>query len=149
MGRREELLRAEDEGWAGLLELVGRLTHAQLEEPGYTPDGWSVKDLLWHIGCWSADCARVLERIRMGTFEEPVYDTDAVNREWFEMSRTLDLATAKAEFMSSRNRMLQEFAALPEITREADEWFEETGPIHYADHVADLRGWVETLTSGT
>ena len=148
MDRRHELVHAEEQGWAELVGLLEGLSPAQLEEPGLSPDGWSVKDLMFHVGCWSADCAHVLERIRMGTFEEPEIDIDAVNREWFEVSRTLDLATVRAELMSGRNRMLQEWAALEEITLEADSWFEESGPIHYADHAGDLRRWVERLTSG-
>ncbi len=149
MDRRSELVRAEDEGWAELNALLGRLSPEQLEEPGLYRDGWSAKDLMWHIACWSAECARAFEQMRMVTYEgEPEYDIDAVNREWFEVSRTLDLSTVRTEWVAARTRMLQELAAFPELTGEADEWFDETGPIHYAKHADDLRGWVEKLTSG-
>ena len=148
MDRKAELAADEDGAWVAFCALVDRLTPEQLEQPGYTPEGWSVKDLLWHVGAWAAECAHVLERVRMGTFEDEAEDTDALNREWFELSRTLDLQTVRAEFVSGRNRMLHEWEALKEITPAADEWFEETGPIHYREHAKDLGAWVERLTAG-
>lgn len=146
MKRRESFARAEERAWRELLEEVARFTPGQLEEPGVTPEGWSVKDALFHIGCWLAECAHALERMRLGTFVEPEVDTDAVNREWFEASRKLDAATARAELIAGRNRMLQEWAALPEITPEAVEWFEESGDIHYAKHLGDLRAFRRRLS---
>lgn len=145
MNRRTELIRAEDQGWTELHVLVRRLSPAQLEEPGLTPDGWSVKDLLWHVGCWSSTCARALERMAMGTFVHEPIDVDALNREWLEQSGALDLRTVEAEWFSGRNRMLECFGALKDLTQQADDWFEESGPRHYAEHVAALREWVETL----
>lgn len=147
MERREDLIRAEDEGWAELNALIDHLSEEQLQEPGLTPGGWSVKDLMWHVACWSAACASRLEEMRLGTFEETEVDEDVTNREWFEVSRGLDLETVRAAWTPARKRMLREFGALEELPPSADQWFEETGPIHYADHLRDLRPWVERLTS--
>ena len=55
MGRREELLRREAEGWDRVAALVDELTPEQQERPGLSPDGWSVRDLLWHLGFWYED----------------------------------------------------------------------------------------------
>ena len=145
VNRKAQLAAMEDEASRELWEKIEGLSPEQLERPGLTADGWSVKDLMWHIGAWSAECARVLERIRMGTYEDEDYDTDALNREWYELSRTLDLGTVRAEFASARNRMLQEWDALPEVTQAADEWFEESGPLHYREHAKQLEPWVATL----
>jgi hypothetical protein len=30
------------------------------------------------------------------------------------------------------------------FTVDADEWFEESGPAHYAQHAAELASWVRT-----
>lgn len=146
MGRREELLLAEEQGWRELNELIGTLSDEQLEIPGSSPEGWAVKDLLWHVACWSADCVRAFEQMRAGTFTGVTIDedTDAVNRRWFEQSRGLDLGTVRAEWHASRTMMVERFAAL-ELTPDADEWFDETGPLHYAKHLADLRDWVGRL----
>jgi hypothetical protein len=37
--------------------------------------------------------------------------------------------------------MLERFGVLDEITADADEWFEESGPLHYAEHLRELRAW--------
>lgn len=142
MDRRRQLCEAEEGAWQELHQLLEPLKDEDLQDPTLTPEGWSPRDLMFHIGGWLADCARQLERMRMGTWEEPEEDTDSINAEWFELSRALDLDTVRGELMSGRNRMLQEFGALAEITPEAQEWFEESGAIHYREHIGDLRSWL-------
>jgi hypothetical protein len=39
--------------------------------------------------------------------------------------------------------MLEAFASLSALTPDAEEWFVESGPAHYAEHVRDLRRWGE------
>jgi hypothetical protein len=147
MGRRDELLVAEERGWEELNDLIGGRSNEELQTPGVTPDGWSIKDVMWHVACWSADCVRALEQMRAGTFAGATIqeDTDAVNRRWFELSRRLDLETVKAEWYASRTLMIERFAGLDPLAAlagEADEWFAETGPLHYAKHLDDLRVWL-------
>jgi len=146
MGRREELAEAESRAWKELHELVGRLTPEQVEEPGINADGWSTKDLLWHIGCWTAESARQLERIRVGTYEERDWDdTDDLNARYLEEGRRMDLPTVRSELTSARARALEEWSLLADPTPEAIEWFEESGAIHYGDHLGELRRYVERL----
>lgn len=149
MGRREDLLRSEDQGWAELRSLLDALSPQQMLEPGLTPEGWSVKDLLWHLGAWSAEAGIMLERIRTGTYDGwgQAASVDELNAGFLEEGRRVDLATAKSELYAARNRALVEFAALPEVTPEAEEWFRESGPEHYQEHLDDLRAWVGKLTS--
>jgi hypothetical protein len=137
----EALLDREETKWRELCTEVERFTGEELERPGVTPDRWSVRDVLFHIGAWAAECGLQLERMRMGTWEEPHLDVERLNREWFELSRTMDLKTVKAEFAASRTRMVVEFGTLPEVTPAAVEWFEESGPLHYQEHLVDLRRW--------
>ncbi|MGZ8625032.1 MAG: maleylpyruvate isomerase N-terminal domain-containing protein [Actinomycetota bacterium] len=146
MGRREELLLAEEQGWRELNDPIDMLSDEQLETPGYAPDGWSVKDMMWHVACWSADCVRAFDQMRAGTFTGVTIDEDAeiVNRRWFEQSQQLDLETVRTEWRSSRTMMVERFTTIG-LTPDADEWFEETGPLHYTLHLADLRPWVATL----
>ena len=141
MADAEALLDAEEAAWHELCAEVDRFTDEEMERPGITPDGWSVKDVLFHIGAWAADCGRQLERMRMGTWKEPHEDVERRNREWFELSRTMDLKTVRAELAAARTRMVVGFGTLPEITPPAMEWFEESGPLHYHGHLADLRPW--------
>jgi hypothetical protein len=137
----EALLDWEETKWRELCTEVGRFTDEELERPGVTPDGWSVRDVLFHIGAWAAECGLQLERMRMGTWEEPHLDVERQNREWLELSRTMDQKSVKAEFAASRTRMVVEFGTLPEVTPAAVEWFEESGPLHYQEHLVDLRRW--------
>lgn len=140
----DRLLAEEESTWHELLELIGSIPQQRLEEPTVTPAGWSVKDVMFHIGAWAADCANQLERMRVGTFEDHLETREAIelkNREWFELSQTMDLATVRTEFVAARTKMLQEWAALGEVTPAAWEWLEESGPIHYRKHVDDMRRW--------
>lgn len=152
MGRREDLIRQEAEAWRRIDALVRGITPDQLERPGVTPDGWSVKDLMWHVAAWSDDTARVLGEMSAGTWDgedpsdEPGY-TDRLNREWFDRSRTMDPNEVRSAWYASRGRLLEAFGALEELTPDAEEWFEEAGPSHYAEHAADLAEWVQRLRS--
>jgi hypothetical protein len=142
MDRRSELCQGEKSEWRKLHGLLEPLSDEELQDPTLTPEGWSPKDMMFHVGAWAADCARQLERMRLGTWQEPVETVDATNAEWFQLSRTLGLDTVRGELMAGRNRMIQEFGALLEVTPEAQEWFSESGEIHYRNHAADLGSWL-------
>jgi hypothetical protein len=139
MALRDELLREEDAAFAEFLAEVRGLGAGAVDEP-LLPGGWSVRDLLWHVACWCAECAHALERIRLGTYGGWEEDTDALNARFLEEGRRHDAATCRATLAAARNRMLQELAALPEEPPgEAVEWFRESGALHYREHLEDLR----------
>ena len=144
----EGLLDAEDAGWRALHATLDRLTPDLMQRPGLNDEGWSAKDLTFHIGAWLAECGIQLERIRMGTYAEPDQDTDEMNREFLEASRGMDLDMVFAELHASRNRALQAFGALPEVTPDAWEWFEESGPVHFEEHRKELETWADQLLGG-
>ncbi len=144
---RRDLVDAEEAGWVELMDLVSSVAHEQLDEPGYTEDGWSVKDLIAHIGAWHAEAANVLEQMRHGTYERKRWDVDALNRQFHQANKNLTASAVMAECAASRYRMLVEWNALSEITPEAEEWFRESGPGHYAEHVPRLREWVRSVGS--
>jgi hypothetical protein len=137
MDRREQLLREDDRAWVDLQQVLAGLPTERMTEPGLTEE-WTVKDLFAHLGCWMAQAAHVLERVRLGTYESAPLDVDGMNRIFYEAWRDLDLVAVKCGFQSSRVRMLQEWYLLPEITPDADEWFRESGPQHIDEHMADL-----------
>lgn len=101
---------------------------------------------------WCDDAAQVLAEMKAGTWDgrdpslEPGW-VDRVNDEQLQRSRTMDPADARAEWLDGRRRMLGAFGALDDVSPQADEWFEETGPTHYAGHLPDLEDWVERLRS--
>jgi Mycothiol maleylpyruvate isomerase N-terminal domain len=142
---REELFAREEAAWQKLRAALSGLSTEQLHTPTLNPEGWAPKDLMFHIGGWLAEAGRQLERMAAGTFTEPDFDVDGINHEWFELSRRLDLDSVEAELASARARMLAEFAALPEVTPSAQEWFEESGEVHYTEHLRELRSWIAAV----
>jgi hypothetical protein len=139
------LLREEDDTWQELHALLERIPAERMGEPGVTPDGWSPKDVMFHLAAWLAECGVVLEQIRAGTYTPDDDDPDATdrkNREWFEVSQQMDLRTVRSELEASRWRARAEFGALDEVSPTAWEWFEESGPAHYREHLDDLRAWL-------
>jgi hypothetical protein len=145
----DRLLRSEEEGWRELHGTLDSIPSERLEEPSVTPDGWSAKDVMFHVGAWLAECAVQLERMRMGTFDGGDLSgaaVDRMNRDWLEISRSVDVPTARVEFHAARVRMMQEWGALAEITPDAWEWFEESGPNHYAEHLTDILAWLAPRT---
>jgi hypothetical protein len=153
MGRREDLLRREAEGWRRVSDLVEPLTPAQVDRPGLTPAGWSVKDLLWHLAFWHADAARALGEMREGVWDGhdaslvPGW-TDRTNDEQQARSQAMGLAEVRAASVEERRRMLEVFGALEEPTPAAMEWFEESGPLHTDQHLPGLAAWAARLRSG-
>jgi hypothetical protein len=147
MATKRELMAAEDVGWRDFLGLVESLTADQMVEPGYYPEGWSVKDLLGHIGAWQAETVQVLEQIRVGTFGPQRVDVDVLNQQFYEANKDLPLPVVRAECWSARNRMLEEWNALSQVTPDAEEWFVESGANHYEEHNGRLREWVGELSA--
>lgn len=138
----ERLLTEEEAGWSALLEAFDAVPTERFEEPTVTPEGWSPKDLMFHVGSWCGECDTQMERMRT---DRPVDsgDTDVRNREFFETSKEMDAPSVRAELLASRDRMREGLQKFDQITPSAQEWFCESGAIHYADHVRDLSAWQE------
>lgn len=147
MATKADLCRSEDAGWNELWALVESLNPADVERVGFTEE-WSVKDVMAHIGGWAAETVQILEQIRNGTFRAFPYDVDELNARWVEANRDQPVSVVKAEMAASRNRMLEEFGRLTEITPKAEEWFYESGPAHYEEHLPRLREWVQQVSGG-
>ena len=139
--RGAELRTEEDAAWEELHALIERVPLDRLDEPSL-PEGWTVKDLLFHVGAWAADCGDELERIAAGTFDRNDDSSDRQNAIWLETSKRLDAEACRAQFESGRTHMLVAFAALSEIGPDAIEWFEESGALHYRAHAPDLATWL-------
>lgn len=147
MARTRELAAAEDRAFVEFDGLLESLAPAQMEEPGYFPEGWSAKDLMAHIGSWQADTGLVLQQIRNGTHRDEPVDVDEYNRRFYEANADLPLPVVRAEYHAARTRMITEWNALEEVTPAAEEWFRESGEIHYAEHLPRLREWAQELRS--
>jgi len=138
-------LAQERERWEEICDLIESLSEEQVERPGYFPDGWSVKDMLGHIGTWMAEAGMFLEQIRSGTYRAEEIDVDALNARFLEAMRDMPMAVVRAQASASRARMLRQWASLPERTPEAEQWVRKSGPEHYDEHLPRLREWVAKL----
>ncbi len=138
-------LALERERWDEIAGSIESLSHDQVTRPGYFPDGWSVKDMLGHIGTWMAEAGMVLEQIRFGTYRAEESDIDALNARFLEAMRDVPLDIVRAQAAASRARMLRQWASLPERTPEAEQWVRKSGPEHYDEHLPRLREWVAEL----
>jgi len=139
------LLHEEADAWARLVSTFSLVPGERFEEPTFTPGGWSPKDAMFHVAAWMRDCAVQLGRMAAGSFDHMEETREAIERQnqrWFEVSRSMDPADVRADFLDARRRMVDAFGALGEVTPDAVEWFEESGALHYAKHIEDLRAFL-------
>jgi hypothetical protein len=144
----DALLADEERGWLALTQVFGDVPPDRFDEPSVTDEGWSPKDVMYHVAAWSEEAAKVLGRIAAGTHREGDPDVQALNEEWFEAGRGLDDDVVRIRFAKGRVAMRQVFSQLTEVDATAWEWFEESGPRHYAEHLPDLRSFLERGTDG-
>jgi hypothetical protein len=142
MTDKQALTERERDAWAELRRVVDGLPRERWEEPTVTAEGWTVKDVLWHIAHWWEHLAELLDAIRAGTFTEPPEDdeaTDAENARVLEESRAMSLEQVERGLEAARERMLAAWEALPELDESAERWFGWETFEHYEEHLADLR----------
>ncbi len=140
------LLAEEERGWLALTETFGDVPPDRFDEPSVTDEGWSPKDVMYHVAAWSEEAAKVLGRIAAGTHVESDLDIQALNEQWFEEGRGVEDDVVRIRFAKGRVAMRQVFSTLAEVDAQAWEWFEESGPRHYAEHLPDLRSFLERGT---
>jgi hypothetical protein len=140
--RTRQLMAEEDQLWRELHVLVDSLSEEDANLHGYFEEGWSAKDLIAHIGCWLAEAGVALEQIRMGTYDGADLDIDRMNQRFYEAMKDVPFEIVRAQASAARNRMLQEWGELGQITPEAELWIRKSGPEHYSEHIPRLRGWV-------
>ena len=148
MERLDELRQMERDRWEEFRRLVDGLTDARIEETTLNGDGWSVKDLLWHMRCWNDEIAGQLERISAGSYVDEDYDTDAKNARFFDEGRRRDLKTVRAEWLASRDRAIEQLAGQKEVTPPVEEWGSELAFKHIDDHLPELRQLASETSPG-
>jgi hypothetical protein len=143
--RRAAMLAAEAEGWSEIDGLVASIAPDGFERPGVTPDGWTVKDTMWHVAKWWEDFIDAVPRFQDPAFDpddETAEEVDALNRAWFEESRGLPADGVRDRWHAARDEGVAAFRAMSDPPPTAERWFAECGLIHYGKHLIDLRSWV-------
>src|SRR5688572_17561905 len=65
---RQEMLEREAESWRRFAETVAAVPAERRDVEGVVP-GWTIHDLVWHVGYWAGYAADVIERDRAGDAE--------------------------------------------------------------------------------
>jgi hypothetical protein len=143
MADPRQLLDREQEGWERFLDAVVAVDASRRDEPGVTAEGWSATVAVFHVAWWLDECGRVLEEIGRGRWD-PATDPadgaeiDAINASHVARARAMAWDDVVEALVVARKHAREAFGALPEATPDAWSWFEESGPIHYEEHLAPL-----------
>ena len=146
---KDTLTMREDEAWAEFRAAIEGLTPDELEKPGANADGWSMKDVLWHIAHWWNDLAGMLEEvIEGGTFVEPPEDDEATNAEnaqVLEASRQMTIDAVESGVEVARARLLAAWDEVPEVDEALERWFVWETIEHYEEHLEDSRRFADQV----
>ena len=143
MTDKAELTAREAETWMAFRTEVDAFTREQMELPTANADGWSIKDVLWHIAHWWSDLAGMIEEVNAGKpFVEPPEDeeaTTAENARVLEEGRALALDDVIGGVANARARLLAVWLELAQVDEALEQWFVWETIEHYEEHLADVR----------
>jgi hypothetical protein len=144
---REDLLKLEHDRWTLLQQLLGQVPTSRTDEPSLTPEGWSVRDLVWHLACWNNVVATQLESMREGRFDGGFdWNTEENNARFLTSGRSVSHPDAVSALQGSRTRVIRAMKQLEEVPPRALELFSEPAYMHVDDHVPELRRFLELDT---
>ena len=142
---KEALSAREAEAWAAFRAEVDRLTPEQRELPEANADGWSMRDVLWHIAHWWNDLSGMIEDVnRGGTFVEPPEDDEATNADnarVLEASRQMTIEAVERGVEVARDRLLSAWGGLSEMDEALERWFVWETIEHYEEHQQDTEAF--------
>jgi hypothetical protein len=139
----------EREQWAEIERICRALGADERERHGYVRNpGWSVKDLVGHLGAWMAQAVTHLLRIEAGNEDDGPDDIDALNAQFLAALHDQEWSTVWTQAISARAQMLRIWVRLPERSAPADAWVRKAGAEHQLEHLPRLREWVEELRAG-
>jgi hypothetical protein len=133
---KDELTSREQQAWDRLSASIESVDRADRGSPWLT-NGWSVKDVEWHIAFWWNDCIRALESMMRGDLEDWDGDTDAANEQALRAGRSMTIDQVEHETSATRQRLLDAWAKAPATDQAAGYFVSETIE-HYEEHATDL-----------
>ncbi len=144
---RGSILTREQEAWSALSREVARLTPERRRIEGVVP-GWSVDDLVWHCAKWAEFAAERLAALDGGPFVDPFGSEpdeywDAENARLAEQSKSMATDEIEAAAASIREHVRGVWSSLPDLGPEADTFFAEETFVHYEEHSAEMRRFVD------
>jgi hypothetical protein len=138
---KTEQLRLESDSWAEFEGLLSHIPRDRWEEPGVL-DGWTLKEMLWHVGGWLRKCAANLEALAAGG-EEPESEltVDETNERLAAEARSMAPDAVWVAVVEARELVRRRFQELPEVDERAIQELADETYEHYPEHVPDLRAF--------
>lgn len=116
MRTRENLLELERTRSGTLRHLLGEVPESRTEETSLTPEGWSVRDLAWHLACWNDVVTTQLELIKTGRFDDRSdRNTEENNARFLATGQSVTCTQALSALETSRGRAIRAMRQLEEV----------------------------------
>lgn len=141
---KDELLTLEEKGWTAFVGEVRRVPEHLRADPGVVP-GWSVIDLVFHVGVWAGVAADKLDLLRKGEPTEEDDDWEAKNQAWAARSKSMPYEQAMSTALQERQRAREALEAMDAVTHEAEAWFKEETIEHYVEHADEIGRFADSL----
>jgi uncharacterized protein DUF1706 len=139
-----DLLDRERERWVDLKKLIDAVPVLRADEPNVNPEGWSAKDVVWHLTCWNDFVRAQLEMIRAGTFDADFdWNTEQNNARFLATGHPVAFLDAVSALETSREAVVLAMKTLQQVSPQALELFSEAAYRHIDDHVPELRRFLE------
>jgi hypothetical protein len=134
------LLAREREAWASWWSHV-----ADVDPAATRPDGWSLKDVIWHIAAWQRYSSGRLAALGRGEPDPGPPETYAFNEQAREDAQRRSWLDVRADAESVHDAFLATIESLPQEALTRDEGLGAfvmtvNGVEHYEEHVPDEFG---------
>ena len=150
----DDLRAARDE----LFEGLSAVRPESMTTPGLI-GSWSARDLIAHLGYWAGHAAEVIHAVEEGRADEVGVgepSVDEVNETVTRIARQTDLATVRKREAASVEALAERVQALDPLLLAVrlpdgvtlEEGIREDGPIHYREHLDELRAALEAPHRG-
>ena len=150
----DDLRAARDE----LFEGLSAVRPESVTTPGLI-GSWSARDLIAHLGYWAGHAAEVIHAVEEGRADEVGVgepSVDEVNETVARIARQTDLATVRKREAASVEALAERVQALDPLLLAVrlpdgvtlEEGIREDGPIHYREHLDELRAALEAPHRG-
>jgi hypothetical protein len=145
----DDLRAARDD----LLEGLSAVRPELMTTPGLI-GSWSARELIAHLGYWAGHAAEVIHAVEEGRADEVGVgepSVDEVNETVARIARQTDLATVRKREAASVDALVERVQAMdPSLLAvrlpdgaTLEQGIREDGPIHYREHLDDLRAALE------
>jgi hypothetical protein len=141
---KDELLEMEEKAWTAFVGEVRRVPEHLRADPGVVP-GWSVNDLVFHVGKWAGVAAEKLELLRNGESTDDDDDGEELNQAWAARSKSMPYEQAMASATQDRQSARQALEATSSVTHEVESWFKEETIDHYTEHADEIARFADSL----